>query len=144
MICYRSISGVIYYAVFSFHRLLFQPHVFGSIRSFPNLQNMSLLLHIIVTYIKENDYKITKIIQPTQKPQGKKLLCTGDLSPARKIFIERPAERSFQSKYEIMQISSFNIKFSRATFQTLTSIKMCISAFQIWRYFGNHLAKLVR
>ena len=32
---------------------------------------MSLLLHIIVTYIKENIItKLQKIIQPAQKPEG--------------------------------------------------------------------------
>ena len=58
---------------------------------------MSLLLHIIVTYIKENI--ITKLYSPPRNPKAgnkspalfvKKPLCTGDLSPALKIFIERP------------------------------------------------------
>ena len=61
---------------------------------------MSLLLHIIVTYIKENI--ITKLQKLYSAPRNsrlgnksptlfvKKPLCTGDLSLARKIFIERP------------------------------------------------------
>ena len=57
---------------------------------------MLLLLHIIVTYSKENI--ITKIIQPAQKSRTstksptlfvKKPLCMDDLSPVLKIFIER-------------------------------------------------------
>ena len=60
---------------------------------------MSLLLHIIVTYIKENIItKLQKLYSPPRNPRAgnkspalfvKKPLCTGDLSPARKIFIER-------------------------------------------------------
>ena len=61
---------------------------------------MLLLLHIIVTYIKENIItKLQKLYSPPRKPRtgnkspalfAKKPLCTGDLLPARKIFIERP------------------------------------------------------
>ena len=61
---------------------------------------MSLLLHIIVTYIKENIIaKLQKLYSPPRNPRAgnkspalfvKKPLCTGDLSPARKKFIERP------------------------------------------------------
>ena len=61
---------------------------------------MSLLLHIIVIYIKENIItKLQKLYSPTRNPRTgnkppalfvKKPLCTGDLSPALKIFIERP------------------------------------------------------
>ena len=62
---------------------------------------MSLLLHIIQTYIKENI--ITKLQKSYSLPRNprvgnkspvllmKKPPCTGDLSPAHKIFIERPA-----------------------------------------------------
>ena len=61
---------------------------------------MSLLLRIIVTYIKENIFtKLQKLYNPPRNPRAgnksptlfvKKPLCTGDLSPAHKIFIERP------------------------------------------------------
>ena len=61
---------------------------------------MSLLLHIIVTYIKENIIaKLQKLYSPPRNPRAgnkspalfvKKPLYTGDLSPARKKFIERP------------------------------------------------------
>ena len=64
---------------------------------------MSLLLHIIiVTYIKENIItKLQKSYSPPRNPRAgnkspalfvKKPICTGDLSPARKIFIERPVK----------------------------------------------------
>ena len=68
---------------------------------------MSLLLHIIVIYIKENIItKLQKLYSPPRNPRTgstspallvKKLLCTGDLLPARKIFIERP-ETDISSK----------------------------------------------
>ena len=61
---------------------------------------MSLLLHIIVTYIKENIItKLQNLCSLPRNPRAgnkslallvKKPLCTGDLSPVRKIFIERP------------------------------------------------------
>ena len=61
---------------------------------------MSLLLHIIVTYIKENiTTKLQKSYSPPRNPRAgnkspalfvKKPLCTGDLLPAHKIFIDRP------------------------------------------------------
>ena len=61
---------------------------------------MSLLLHIIVTYIKENIItKLQKLYSLPRNPRAgnkspalfvKKPLCTGDLSPSCKIFIERP------------------------------------------------------
>ena len=61
---------------------------------------MSLILHIIVTYIKENIItKLQKLHSPPRNPRAgnkspplfvKKPLCTGDLSPARKILIESP------------------------------------------------------
>ena len=62
--------------------------------------NMLLLLYIIVTYIRENIItKLEKLYSPPRNPRAgskspalfvKKPLCTGDLSPARKIFIGRP------------------------------------------------------
>ena len=62
---------------------------------------MLLLLQIIVTYSKENIItKLQKLYSPPRNSRAsnkspvlfvKKTLCTGDLSPARKIFIERPA-----------------------------------------------------
>ena len=61
---------------------------------------MSLLLQIIVIYIKENIItKFQKLYSPPKKSRAgnkspalfvKKPHCMGDLSPARKIFIERP------------------------------------------------------
>ena len=61
---------------------------------------MSLLLHIIVTYIKEKIiiklqilYSLTRNTRVGNKSpmlSVKKPLCMGDLSPAHKIFIERP------------------------------------------------------
>ena len=62
---------------------------------------MWLFLHIIVTYIKENVVtKLQKLYSPPRNPRAgsklpplfvKKLLSTGNLLPAHKIFIERPA-----------------------------------------------------
>ena len=62
---------------------------------------MSLLLHIIVTYIKENIItKLQKLYSLPRNPRAgnkspalfvKKPFCTGDLSPACKVIIERPA-----------------------------------------------------
>ena len=70
---------------------------------------MSLLLHIIVTYIKENIItKLQKLYSPPRNSQAgnkspalfvKKPLCTGDLSPTRKIFIERPDRVIFFNFY---------------------------------------------
>ena len=61
---------------------------------------MLLLLHIIVTYIKENIIaKVQKLYSPPRNPRAgnklsvlfvKKPLCMGNLSPMRKIFIEKP------------------------------------------------------
>ena len=60
---------------------------------------MLLLLHIFVTYIKENIItRLQKLYSPPRNSRvGNKLpvlfvkkpLCTGDLSPMHKIFIER-------------------------------------------------------
>ena len=59
---------------------------------------MSLLLNIIMTYIKENIItKLQKLYSPPRNPRVgnkspmlfvKKPLCMGDLSPACKIFIK--------------------------------------------------------
>ena len=61
---------------------------------------MSLLLQIIVIYIKENIItKLQKLYSPPRNSGAsnkssalfvKKARCTGNLSPVRKIFIERP------------------------------------------------------
>ena len=69
---------------------------------------MLLLLHIIVTYIKENIItRLQKLYSPPRNSRvGNKLpvlfvkkpLCTGDLSPTHKIFIERP-EHPFCRSY---------------------------------------------
>ena len=63
---------------------------------------MSLLLHIIMTYIKENIItKLQNLYSLLRNPgEGNNLpvlfvknpLCTGNLLPACKIFIERPAD----------------------------------------------------
>ena len=65
---------------------------------------MLLLLHIIVAYIKENIItKLQKFYSPHRSPREgnksptlfvKQPLCTGDLSPACEIFIERLEEDS--------------------------------------------------
>ena len=61
---------------------------------------MSLLLHIIVTYVKENIItKLQKLYSLPRNPRAdnnlpmlfvKKPLCMGNLLPVCKIFIERP------------------------------------------------------
>ena len=61
---------------------------------------MPLLLHIIMTCIKENiTTKLDKLYSLRRKPRErnkspeqlvKKPFCTGDLLPMHKIFIERP------------------------------------------------------
>ena len=66
---------------------------------------MALLLEIIVIYIKENIItKLQKLYSPPRNSRAgnkspvlfvKKLCCTGDLSPARKIFIERPGTGTY-------------------------------------------------
>ena len=85
---------------FSFRRLLSQPHVLWQYSIISKSAKMSLLLHTIVTYIKENI--ITKLQTLYSLPRStrvgnksptlfvKKPLCTGSLSPTRKMFIERP------------------------------------------------------
>ena len=66
---------------------------------------MSLVLHIIVTYIKENMItKLQKLYSPPRNPRAgnkspmlfvKNPLCTVDLSPLCKIFIEKPVENYY-------------------------------------------------
>ena len=61
---------------------------------------MSVLLHIIVTYIKENVItKLQKLYNLPKNPKAgnkspalvvKKALCMGNLSPMHNIFIEKP------------------------------------------------------
>ena len=61
---------------------------------------MLLLLHIIVTYIKENVItKLQKLYNLPKNPKAgnklpalfvKKALCMGNLSPMHNIFIEKP------------------------------------------------------
>ena len=70
---------------------------------------MSLILHIIVTYIKENIItKLQKLYSPPRNPRAgnksvvvfvKKPLCTGDLLPACKILIERPEKCNLTTFY---------------------------------------------
>ena len=72
---------------------------------------MSLLLHIIVTYIKENIItKLQKLYSPPRNARAvnkssalfvKSLLCTDDLSPACKILIERPVVTVFIKEAEL-------------------------------------------
>ena len=74
-------------------------HFLGSIRSYRSVKYVTLL-HIIVTYIKENIIaKLQKLYSPPRKLKVgnkypalflKKPHCTGDLSPVCKIFIEKP------------------------------------------------------
>ena len=70
------------------------------------ISKMSLLLQIIMIYIKENIItKLQKLYSSLKKSRAgnksptlfvKKPCCKGDLSPTLKIFIERPAPRHFQ------------------------------------------------
>ena len=72
---------------------------------------MSILLHITVTYIKENIItKLQKLYSPPRNPRmGNKLpalfvkkpICTGNLSPVSKIFIERPSIVQKKSQKDI-------------------------------------------
>ena len=72
---------------------------------------MSLLLHSIVTYIKENIItKLQKLYSPPRNPRAvnkspalfvKNPLCTGDLSPACEIFIEMPVVTVFIKESEL-------------------------------------------
>ena len=77
---------------------------------------MSLLLHIIVTYIRENIItKLQKLYSPPRSPRvGNKLpalfvkdpLCMGYLLSACKIFIERPDEHG-----PLKQSNKYELKF---------------------------------
>ena len=77
---------------------------------------MSLLLHIIVTYSKKNIItKLQKLYSSPRNPRAgnkspaifvKKPLCTGDLSPARKMFIERPDIYIFDRKLFLVNFTS--------------------------------------
>ena len=81
---------------------------------------MSLLLHIIVTYIKENIItKIKKLYSLPRNPRVgntspalfvKKPLCTGDLSSVCKIIIERPARGQWKGNQAIK--SGLLVKYS--------------------------------
>ena len=72
---------------------------------------MSLLLHSIVTYIKENIItKLQKLYSPPRNARAvnkssalfvKSLLCTDYLSPACKILIERPVVTVFIKEAEL-------------------------------------------
>ena len=83
---------------------------------------MSLLLHIIVTYIEEN--KIT-ILQKLQSPPRnsrassklpmlfvKKPLCMGDLYPGCKIFIERPVNPTSTTEFS-------NLRYHKSELQKI-------------------------
>ena len=113
MIFQRSVSGVIYYIVFSFRRLLFQPHVFWQYS----------IISKSVKYVTTSTYHCDLIYSPPRNPRVgtkspvlfvKKPLCTGDLSPACKIFIERPVG------YHSMKFRNFpNISFASFAFYFL-------------------------
>ena len=70
---------------------------------------MSLLLHIIVTYIEENKITILKKLHSPPKNSRassklpmlfvKKPLCMGDLYPGCKIFIERPVNPTSTTEF---------------------------------------------
>ena len=91
---------------FVFQDLLFQPHVFWQYSIISKPVKFVSLLHIIVTYIKENIItKLRKSCSPSRNLWlGNKLptlflkipLCTGDLSPVCKILIERPVIYTLQ------------------------------------------------
>ena len=76
MIFWHSVSGVIYYVVFSFHRLLFQQHVFWQYSIISKSVNYIATLDIIVTYIKENI--ITKLQKLYSLPRNSR---AGSKSP---------------------------------------------------------------
>ena len=79
---------------------------------------MSLLVHIIVTYIEENIIiKLQKLYSPPRNPGAdnkspvlyvKKPLCTGNLSPARKIFIERPETGFYMTPSALNELRGVN------------------------------------
>ena len=91
---------------------------------------MLLPVHIIVPYIKENIItKLQKLYSTPRNPGAgsksptlfvKKPLCTGDLSPTHKIFIERPATNSS------LLILLENLALI-PPFATLPFITLCIS-----------------
>ena len=82
---------------------------------------MSLLLQIIVTYSKENIItKLQKLYSPLKKCKVgnkspllfvKKPRHMGDLSPARKIFIERPADPSDPTRREDFWIDTLKTRY---------------------------------
>ena len=104
MIFQRSVSGVIYYVVFSFRRLLFQPHVCWQYSIFSKSVRYVTTSTYHRNLIKENIItKLQKLYSPPRNSRAgnkspalfvKKPLCMGDLSLARKIFIERPVTPS--------------------------------------------------
>ena len=79
---------------------------------------MSVLLHIIVAYIKENIIKkLQKLYSVLRTPRAsnkspvlflKKPICTGDLSSTHEIFIERPENIYIKKIY----INNVNINLS--------------------------------
>ena len=100
---------------------------------------MLLLLHIIVTYIKENIVtKLKKLYSPPRNPRVrskspvlfvKKPLCTGDFLPVHKIFIERPAftTNTFFGEILPLMFFIFDTQEEHATFQLITLLNlMCI------------------
>ena len=111
---------------------------------------MSLLLHIIVTYIKENIItKLQKLYSPARNRRMgnkwptlfvKKPLCEKPLSPALKLFIERPVPSSyFYKKYNI--VSFFFPDISK--FLTHNCIKLFSSNNFIWRHQNSMTLQIV-
>ena len=89
---------------------------------------MSLLLHIIVTYIKENIItKLQKLYSLPRNPRVgnkspvlfvKKPFCMGDVSPAHKIFIERGGPKTLSLISECFKIFEIN--------PILATLLMCV------------------
>ena len=79
--------------------MLFQQHVFSQYLIISESIKYTALLHIIVVYIKENIIVLQKFCRLHRNRRAsnklsalnlKKPFCRGNLSPAHKIFIERP------------------------------------------------------
>ena len=83
---------------------------------------MSLLLHIIVTYIEENKITILQKLQSLPRNSRassklpmlfvKKPLCMGDLYPGCKIFIERPVNPTSTTEFS-------NLRYHKSELQKI-------------------------
>ena len=118
------VSGVIYYVVFSFRRLLFQPHVF---RQYSIISKSVKCHYFYLTYIKENIItKLQELYIPPRNPRAinkspalfeNKPLCTGNLSPPAKY----SQENLYMSQLFQLEITLFlqkNITHKRQRFIT--------------------------